>query len=33
MRIISDLAKSGLEGGAWIDGYDIPEQRQKALPL
>ena len=22
MRIISDAAKSGLEGGAWIDGYD-----------
>ena len=32
MRIIlSDPAKSGLEGGAWIDGYDY--QNKKKLPL
>ena len=30
MRIIlSDPAKSGLEGGAWIDGYDYQNKDKK----
>ena len=33
MRIIlSDQAKRGLEGGAWIDGYDY-QNKDKTLPL
>ena len=33
MRIIlSDPAKSGLEGGAWIDGYDY-QNKDKKIPL
>ena len=34
MRIIlSDLAKSGREGGAWIDGYDYQSKDKKKIPL
>ena len=33
MRIIlSDPAKSGLEGGAWIDEYDY-QNKDKKIPL
>ena len=29
MRILSDPAKSGLEGGAWIDEYDYQNKDKK----
>ena len=34
MRIkLSDPGKSGLEGGAWIGGYDYQNKDKKQLPL
>ena len=31
--ILSDPANSGVEGGAWIDGYDYQNKEKKTLPL
>ena len=31
--VLSDLAKSDLESGAWIDGYDYQNKDKKTLPL
>ena len=31
--VLSDPTKSGLESGAWIDGYDYQNKDTKTLPL
>ena len=31
--VLSETAKSGLESGAWVDGYDYQNKDKNTLPL
>ena len=33
MMVLSETAKSGLESGAWVDGYDYQNKDKNTLPL